>query len=259
MAKPGSTQVSVTRLECPQCQWRRYQGDDTDAKGWKFCSNCGGKLNTVSLGERASSVGEGASRRFTSWRLPLVVAVCVAVCISSLVVSFVRAPDASEAKRADSAVADVEPSFDPKDVKRTKKWLAEITKPYIKAARELNAYSISEAEAAIRLRLEEIPTGSTISWTAKVLAVEPTEVYLDWDNEPDTHFQMRLAPDDHWEMVPIGECITLESARSLKSGDLLVVTGTLSELTAYFRHDDYKDTYARYDAVITNASVVPAK
>jgi hypothetical protein len=153
----------------------------------------------------------------------------------------------------------VEPSFDAKDVKRTKKWLAEITKPYIQAARELNAYSISEAEAAICLKLKEIPTGTTISWTAKVLAVDPTEVLLNDDNERDTHFQMRLAPDDKWEYVPIGECITLETARSLKSGDLLVVTGTLSELSAYFRHDDYNETYARYDAVITNASAVRAK
>jgi hypothetical protein len=180
---------------------------------------------------------------------------------------FPRTPDAPEAKRADSPVAGVEPSFDPKDVERTRKWLAEITKPYIQAVREFNVYRAREAEAAIRPTLEEIPTGTTISWTATVLYVDPTEVEVrdDWvSDEPKAHFSMALSPDDnpnpHQHGIKIGECITLETARSLKGGDLLVVTGTLSGLKVTFFNDDNPEkAFAAYDAVITNASVVPAK
>lgn len=162
-----------------------------------------------------------------------------------------------------SSGSDKSRGFDPQDLQATTRWLATVTEPYIQALKERNAFTISEAKAEVSRRVKEVPSATRLQWKTKVLAVKPDEVWVFEDERiKSVLLDLNIRPDDTSSgeyilpnRIPIGKCIDLKHARSLKSGDVLVLNGTLRELTVYYFSDDY----VSYHAVITNATAEPSK
>jgi ribosomal protein S27E len=71
MAHPDSG--SLTRLECPQCQWRRYLSDAASAE--EHCPECGGELSSVFF-------SNGTGGRSVGWKLPVIVGLSITACLA---------------------------------------------------------------------------------------------------------------------------------------------------------------------------------
>lgn len=84
---------SLSRLECPQCQWRRYLSGATPAE--KHCPECGGELSSVSL-------DQGERQRSIPWT-PLLVAGTLVATVVVVAVAWHRSQEAKEQATRDAS------------------------------------------------------------------------------------------------------------------------------------------------------------
>jgi hypothetical protein len=148
-------------------------------------------------------------------------------------------------------------AFNPQDISETKKWLAQITTPYVEALGDLNVYGLREAKQKVVEQIGAVPKNIEINWTVDFIAVHPSKVQINTHMEDKAMLTFQLSPnakpDDSFEamdMLQIGSTIDFAVAKDLRRGDKLVVTGILNELKPRF--DDEKK-FASFVAIVTNA------
>jgi len=146
-----------------------------------------------------------------------------------------------------------QPQFIATDLHETKAWLAELSKPTLRAIRDKNEPQCEQRVADLERQLAATPTGTTVRWAVQVVEVKDREVRVKGADGPRPRDEggIRLHVTAHPEGVPaergtvssdslqIGPTVDGTRAKTLKAGDPLVVVGKLEKLAlSVVNHDD---------------------
>lgn len=150
----------------------------------------------------------------------------------------------------------------PNDLDATYRWLSKICAPYHEAYRNINDLARANAFAKIREEWAEVPQGIPIRWDVRVLAVRHDDIDFLTKDLGDRRYagvslSLRTFSGGRDERrfsgkLEVGTSIDFGHASTLKSGDVITITGELYCQDKLLLLDDT----VIFDADVTNTRVV---